>query len=180
MPLAFLPNLLSLFRLIGAFALLCSITSPWALFLVFSLISASDFFDGWAARRFGGVSTVGRLLDPLADKCLAGCTYCLLWKLGMAPLWLALLIIARDVGIVCGVLYLWTRRALRSPTGSMVSPILLSKVNTFFQFLYAWLALGAHVGLWAFPFEYGTCVVALFTIASGISYLEILYRWPYE
>ncbi|MDR0662197.1 MAG: CDP-alcohol phosphatidyltransferase family protein [Holosporales bacterium] len=174
------PNLLSLIRLGGAFSLPFLTSSSWLLFLVFALVSFSDFFDGWAARHFNQSSSFGRFLDPFADKCLVGCVYFLLWQIDMVPFWLTAFVIVRDVCIIGGVLYLWKQKALQSPAGPIVGPILLSKINTFLQLSYAGIALGSLVRLWPPCPEYGLYVVAIFTLASWISYLEILISWKHE
>lgn len=44
--------------------------ATWLAAILFTLAAISDFFDGWAARRFGGESQWGRILDPIADKVL--------------------------------------------------------------------------------------------------------------
>jgi phosphatidylglycerophosphate synthase len=98
----------------------------------------------------------------------------------MIPFWLTVLVIIRDISLIGGVLYLWKRKALQSPEKPIVGPILLSKINTFLQLSYAGIALGSLVRVWPPCPEYGLYVVAIFTLASGISYLEILIFWKHE
>jgi CDP-diacylglycerol--glycerol-3-phosphate 3-phosphatidyltransferase len=65
---------------------------------VFVFASVSDFFDGWAARRFGSQSRLGEFLDPLADKILTGSafiSFAFLPELGV-PAWLVLAILLRE------------------------------------------------------------------------------------
>ncbi len=79
----------------------------WALGL-FAIAGATDALDGLIARWSGQQSTLGAWLDPMADKLLAVSTFVVLtWPgLGLAnrlPIWLTVLIISRDVGIVLTV-----------------------------------------------------------------------------
>jgi cardiolipin synthase (CMP-forming) len=79
----------------------------WAL-IVFATAGATDAFDGLIARRSGQKTTLGAWLDPMADKLLLVTTFIVLTlpNLDLAnrlPVWLTVLIISRDVGIVLTV-----------------------------------------------------------------------------
>jgi len=79
----------------------------WAL-VVFSIAGTTDALDGLIARRSGQKTSLGAWLDPMADKLLLVSTFVVLTLpgLGLAnqlPVWLTVLIISRDVGIVLTV-----------------------------------------------------------------------------
>ena len=81
--LAHLPNLLTLVR-IGIIPLLVGLFylpdpwGPWLACLAFVIAAATDYFDGYFARRWSTVSTFGKLMDPIADKMLvAAALFCL-------------------------------------------------------------------------------------------------------
>jgi cardiolipin synthase len=167
-----LPNFLSFGRLIGAGVFPFLQHTSRITFFFFLLVSVSDFFDGWIARKFGSATIIGQCLDPVADKCLVGSVYILLFCSGMVPFWLVVLIISRDIAIVGAVLYLWFQHETRFVTG----PILLSKVNTLAQLSYAGLMLGSSTGVWQVAFSHGVCVVAILTAASWLSYLEVFLQ----
>lgn len=69
----------------------------WAAFIVFVAAAVSDVVDGSLARDKGEVTRFGQLLDPIADKMLVLVTILPLFGLGLVPLWLVILILAREV-----------------------------------------------------------------------------------
>ena len=56
----------------------------------------SDFFDGHLARKYGLVTNLGKLLDPLADKILVCAAFVYLSAVGMCPFWVTVLILFRE------------------------------------------------------------------------------------
>ncbi|MCE0496975.1 MAG: CDP-diacylglycerol--glycerol-3-phosphate 3-phosphatidyltransferase [Methylacidiphilales bacterium] len=96
-----LPNQLTVLRLGMCGLLLISMSFPWpyaatAALLIFALASLTDWLDGEIARSQNLVTDLGKLLDPLADKILiTGTLVCLaVWH--MAPMWMVVIIIARE------------------------------------------------------------------------------------
>jgi len=63
---------------------------------LFAVTGATDFLDGWVARRTGAVTVVGKFLDPLADKLILMSVLIMLVHLGRVPAWLVILILARE------------------------------------------------------------------------------------
>jgi CDP-diacylglycerol--glycerol-3-phosphate 3-phosphatidyltransferase len=64
--------------------------------MLFAVTGATDFLDGWVARRTGAVTVVGKFLDPLADKLIVMSILIMLVHLGRVPAWLVILILARE------------------------------------------------------------------------------------
>lgn len=168
-----LPNLITGLRilLVAPFLWLLSQKSYGLALLLFSLAGLSDAVDGFLAKRYGWTSELGGLLDPLADKILLiGAILTLAW-LGELPVWLAVLVVARD-GIIVGGAVLYHLRIERF----QAAPLLISKLNTLLQLLltgavilhYGWLPLPAWllVGL--------LYLTALTTVWSGAAYV---WRW---
>src|SRR5262249_60893794 len=85
----------------------------WGL-LIFLALAATDFLDGWLARRRGEITTLGTLLDPIADKLLISAVFISLVELGMAPSWMVVIVIGREFA-VSGL------RASAAERGSVVS-----------------------------------------------------------
>ena len=67
--------------------------------IVFVLASVTDFMDGAIARRYGLVTTFGKIADPIADKALTGVALIGLSLLGNLPWWVTIVILAREIGV---------------------------------------------------------------------------------
>jgi CDP-diacylglycerol--glycerol-3-phosphate 3-phosphatidyltransferase len=67
--------------------------------LVFCLASATDYVDGWIARRWSMVTSFGKVADPIADKALTGTALVLLSAYDRLPWWVTLLILVREWGV---------------------------------------------------------------------------------
>jgi len=104
-------------------------------FFLFVAAGLSDAVDGWLARR-RGTTSVGAVLDPVADKALLVSMYVTLAGVNILPDWLAILVVFRDVLIVGGVLLL---AVLGQP--AQIRPLAISKVNTALQIVLVALAL---------------------------------------
>ncbi|HSN16345.1 MAG TPA: CDP-diacylglycerol--glycerol-3-phosphate 3-phosphatidyltransferase [Anaeromyxobacteraceae bacterium] len=70
--------------------------------LVFMLAGATDFLDGWAARRYNLVTVIGKFLDPLADKLIVMAALVMLVHLGRIEAWVVIVVMAREF-IVTGL-----------------------------------------------------------------------------
>ena len=100
-----LPNILSLFRIVMSpfFIFFMIQDKPYsllmALFLIF-ILSITDFFDGYYARKYNLITELGKYLDPLADKIFVLTVFSTFYfVLGndIFPLWMILLILLRDI-----------------------------------------------------------------------------------
>jgi cardiolipin synthase len=169
-----LPNGLSVLRLLGVPLFLWLLLGPhqdgWAL-LVLALSGFTDWADGVLARRLNQMSAFGALLDPLADRLYILATLVGLVLRHVIPLWLALVIVGRDV--VVGLVLPRLRRAGYGPPAVHY----LGKAATF-CLLYAFplLLLGSYHGTladiarpiaWAFTI-WGTALY----VWSGVVYLH--------
>lgn len=139
-----IPNALSVLRLLGVPLFLWLLLGPhadgWAL-LVLALSGFTDWADGVLARKLGQQSAVGALLDPLADRLYILATLVGLVLRHVIPLWLAIVIVGRDL-LLGVVLLALNRRGIAPPEVHY-----LGKAATF-CLLYAFplLLLGAHGG----------------------------------
>jgi cardiolipin synthase len=123
-----LPNLLSLLRilLIPVFCyLIVHDSTTRAGLILYGAVMATDWVDGWIARRTGQVTELGKVLDPVADRLAIVAGLIALIVRGAFPLWAALLIIVRDVAILIVGAVLLSRRRIRIDVRG------LGKVATF-------------------------------------------------
>ena len=148
-----------------------AIMNGWMLaaFLLFLAAGVSDAIDGYLAKRFAMTSELGAYLDPLADKALIVSIYVTLGVSGEIPRWLVILVVSRDIMIVGAVLLAWlVGRPLP------MKPLLVSKLNTAAQLLFAGIVL-ASLGL---RFEANWLVsgamaaVTLLTLVSVAAYVR--------
>jgi cardiolipin synthase len=97
-----LPNLISLVRLACAplvWWLLFGLDAPWWAVAVLAVLGASDWVDGWIARRWDQGSELGKILDPTADRVLLLTGVLALLVDGSVPVWYGVLVLAREVVI---------------------------------------------------------------------------------
>jgi cardiolipin synthase (CMP-forming) len=132
------------------------------------LAAFSDGLDGFLAKRYGWQTRLGGLLDPIADKLLLAACFVGLWAAHATPAWLMLLVLGRDLLIVCGAVAF---QVLVGPVEGR--PTWLSKATTALQLAYVLAGL-LHLA-WATPpaswLDVGVALVALATLASGIDYV---------
>lgn len=140
-----IPNILTLFRiaLVLPFVHLIAEGRYLTAMGVFFAAGATDFADGFAARRLGQQSYIGRLLDPLADKVLIAAAYIVMAvphkALPSIPLWLAVTVIGRDLLIVVGSLIVYSVVRFKD-----FKPTFMSKLNTTVELAFIFYFLLAH------------------------------------
>ncbi|CAK7207819.1 hypothetical protein SEUCBS139899_010634 [Sporothrix eucalyptigena] len=192
------PNFLTVARLIAApFVgyLIVADQPGWALSLL-AAAAVTDLLDGWIARRWNLHTVVGSVIDPLADKVLMTVLAVSLAAQGGLPMWLAVLILGRDVGLgIAAIYYRWvslpppktfSRYWDFSLPSAEVRPTTISKYNTFLQLALMGVTTaapvlamsdGAAATLLGGPYDLYPAltimqyVVALTTVWSGASYV---------
>jgi cardiolipin synthase len=110
------PNLLSISRICLIpvfFGLIVAKGSGEAGLLLFGVVAATDWIDGWIARRTGTVTELGKLLDPLADRLVLGALLIAVMVRGAFPVWIGILLIIRDLGILAIGAFLLERKQVR-------------------------------------------------------------------
>jgi cardiolipin synthase len=135
-----LPNLITIGRILLVPVVVWAIASRemQIAFLVFLIAGVSDAVDGFLAKRFDMTSELGAHLDPLADKVLIVSIYIALGITEAIPRWIVILVVSRDILIVGGVMLAWF---LGKPV--RVRPVLVSKLNTVAQIVFACLVLAS-------------------------------------
>jgi cardiolipin synthase len=166
-----LPNLITLARILSVPIVVWAIAANEMLFafVLFLAAGISDAVDGFLAKRFDMKSELGAYLDPLADKVLIVSIYVALGITQEVPRWLVILVVSRDLMIVGAVMLSWL---VGKPVS--VRPLVISKINTVAQILFAGLVLGS-LGLgfdpaWLMPTT--MAVVAALTLLSVGAYVR--------
>jgi cardiolipin synthase len=140
----------------------------WIAFVLFLAAGLSDAVDGYLAKRFHMTTELGAYLDPLADKTLIVSIYITLGINGLIPGWLVILVVSRDIMIVGAVMLSWL-----VGTPVKVKPLLVSKLNTAAQIVFACVVLGT-LGF-AYPLPKVSlllmAVVAALTLLSVAAYV---------
>src|SRR5450631_4205937 len=109
-----LPNLLTLLRIFivpllvaalladshaSAFQQFIPVSSELFALTVFLVAAATDLVDGYLARKWGQITTVGTLLDPIADKLLISASLIALVEIHVVPAWIVILIVGREFAV---------------------------------------------------------------------------------
>jgi CDP-diacylglycerol--glycerol-3-phosphate 3-phosphatidyltransferase len=131
---------------------------------VFCVAMATDWFDGRIARRSGGTSPFGSLLDPIADKLLVMSTLIVLLDQGVFPAWMVAAIVAREL-LISGL------RQAAVERGVVIAARDLGKLKTWSQAIAAAVGGLAAAGVWRDDVAWWALVVALaLTWISGLDY----------
>ncbi len=165
------PNIITLSRIAAVPVIVMLMMYPGKMTLLlsaalFSLAAITDYFDGYIARKYGLVSNLGKIIDPLADKLLVSCAFIMLVSLNYIPAWVACLIIGRELAVT-GL------RCVVIENGEDVSASWLGKYKTGFQIasiiplLIHYSYLGIDFGAIGSVLLYGAL---FFTIWSGADY----------
>lgn len=139
-----LPNSLTFLRILLTplfLVLLFSESSFWRqISLVVYIVAAlTDWYDGWAARRFGYVSRWGQFFDPLADKVLAAAALFAFVHLNLVDGWMVWIIVVRDF-VITGL------RTLAEYKGQPIITSRTAQAKTFGQFVVIYYILILYVG----------------------------------
>jgi CDP-diacylglycerol--glycerol-3-phosphate 3-phosphatidyltransferase len=167
-----LPNILTLSRIFLIpliMALLLTRTHNWELWGVGLFLGASltDWLDGYVARKRQQITTLGTLLDPIADKLLISAAFIALVELKLAQAWMVVIILGREF-VVSGL------RNIASAEGFTIGASRLGKTKMVFQVVAITLLILAHrYEGWLVPLSsFALAAVVLLAIVSMIQYFQ--------
>jgi len=140
---------------------------------IFLIAAATDWLDGYLARRRGQVTTLGKLLDPIADKLLTASAFIALVELQLAPAWMIVVIVGREFA-VSGMrsiaathgLVIQASRWGKFKTGAQVVAIVLLILTHTLQRWVQYVNLG-QAALW---------VVMILAVVSMLDYFRHFVR----
>ena len=172
-----LPNTISLIRMGVIPILFFLLLSPGpfmslVIAILFIAAALTDLLDGYIARRYHIVTTMGKFLDPIADKLIVNTAMIMLIPIGRIPTWIAAIIIIRDF-IVDGI------RNIASSEGLIIDASPLGKRKMLCQ-IFAVSALMIHYPFFGIDAHaVGMVILAIalvLTVLSGIDYFLKFYR----
>jgi len=179
-----LPNLLTLVRIFFVPLLVAAlvqenmswhvggivVTNVWLALAIFLCAASTDLLDGYLARRWRQITTIGTLLDPIADKLLISSALIALVQVRAVPAWMVILIVGREFA-VSGL------RAIAAAEGYTIKASDLGKTKMVSQVAavsclllsirYPKLAMPAMILMWG---------VVVFAMLSAFSYFRKFWR----
>ncbi len=164
------PNLMTLGRiaLVPLFLYLLAYENRRNSFLaaaIYAVCALSDWIDGWLARVSNKVTTLGKFLDPLADKVIVLSALVMLVRLGRAPLWVVVVILAREF-LISGV------RTIAAAEGLEISASQGGKWKTSLQ-LCAIICLMLHYH-YAVDYGFGLVMTDFHAVGSMLLYVSLV------
>jgi cardiolipin synthase len=164
-----LPNILTILRILMVPLFVYMLVyghSGWALGL-FVAAGLTDALDGAIARMWNQQTTLGRYLDPLADKMLLTSAFVVLAVMAWIPFWVLLIVVSRDIILLVGTVVMHLTQGEYD-----INPSLLGKTTTFFQLVMVVLALLMVTGVDVAPWFHAALVMVVgLTVTSGFHYL---------
>jgi CDP-diacylglycerol--glycerol-3-phosphate 3-phosphatidyltransferase len=146
------------------------LTQEWVALAIFLSAAATDLLDGYLARRWKQVTTIGTLLDPIADKLLISAALISLVQVRALPAWMAILIVGREFA-VSGL------RSIAAAEGYTIKASDLGKTKMVSQVVaisflmvgmrHPWLRPTATLLMWG---------VVFFATVSAVSYFRKFWR----
>jgi CDP-diacylglycerol--glycerol-3-phosphate 3-phosphatidyltransferase len=176
-PVVNLPNALTVLRVLAVpvLAVLLAVDGgaggparDWAAAL-FVLASVTDLVDGAVARRYGLVTTFGKIADPIADKALTGVALIGLSLLGDLPWWVTGVILVREVGVTLLRFWVIEHGVIPASRGG--------KLKTVAQTIAITMYLAdLPVAWWGTASAWVMAVAVLLTVVTGLDYVVRVVR----
>ncbi len=146
------------------------VTNDFLALIIFIAAALTDLLDGYLARRWGQITTVGTLLDPIADKLLVSAALIALVEIHQVPAWMVILIVGREFA-VSGL------RAIAAAEGYTIQASELGKTKMMTQVVaISMLMLSLHwpkLDPWATLAMWG---VVIFSMLSALDYFRKFWR----
>lgn len=179
-----LGRILTVPNAVTALRLACIPVFVWLLFgahdqgpaaIVLAGLGATDWVDGTVARRFGQVSTVGKILDPVADRILVATAVICIVVDGAVPIWFAVATVAREAVVSAAVLVLASLGAER------IDVLWIGKAGTFaIMAAYPAFLLAHGTTAWQHDLSVAAWIVGITGLilawSAAVSYLPVARR----
>lgn len=150
-----------------------SFTRSVAAFSLFVFATITDLFDGYIARRYQMVTTLGKLLDPLADKLLVCAAMTMLIPPGRVPAWMAVIVVGREIGVTA-------LRGVATTEGVIIAASKLGKAKTLLLNI-GMAALILHYPILGIPVhDVGMVFLSAGVVLTAWSGLDYFFRFVGE
>lgn len=176
MTLPNLPNALTLTRIFLVpllVVVLLTRTDRWELIgaAIFAVAALTDWLDGYLARRRKQITTLGIMLDPVADKMLISAAFISLVQMELAPAWMVVVIVGREFAVM-GLRMIAVEKGITIPASPLGKGKMATQVVAILLLILGEKFLGpvAVIGLVAL------WITVLLALASGIDYFLRFYR----
>ena len=181
-----LPNSTSVWNIANALTVLRIIAVPllgylllqdtaesrnWAA-LVFLLASLTDLLDGYVARRYGLITTVGKIADPIADKFLTGVALIGLSYLGALPWWVTIVIIAREIGVTILRFWVIEHGVITASRGGKSKTLLQMIAISMFLVVWPLSASASFLTIWDIAKVTMMSLAVLLTLTTAVAYIR--------
>ena len=147
-------------------------TREWIALLIFLTAALTDLLDGYLARRRRQVTTIGKLLDPIADKVLISAAFISLVGLGRVPAWMVVLIVSREFA-VSALRYVALTEGITIAASDLGKTKMVAQVVAVSLLLMApyspLIDTLAYISLW---------LVVLITVWSMVDYFRSFWKRP--
>jgi CDP-diacylglycerol--glycerol-3-phosphate 3-phosphatidyltransferase len=136
--------------------------------ITFGIASLTDFVDGWIARKFGLITSFGKVADPIADKALTGAALILLSAYALLPWWVTLVILIREWGVT--LLRFWVIRlgVIPASRGGKIKTVL--QIAAISWYLWPFPSPLSEIGPWLMA------AALVVTVITGIDYVVTALR----
>jgi CDP-diacylglycerol---glycerol-3-phosphate 3-phosphatidyltransferase len=146
------------------------VTNEIVAIAIFLIAAATDLLDGYLARRWGQITTVGTLLDPIADKLLVSAALISLVQVRVVPAWMVVVVIGREFAI-SGL------RSIAAAEGYVIKASDLGKTKLVSQVIAVTMLILSIRWIELRPYALAAMwIVVAFTLASAFAYFRKFWR----
>lgn len=176
-PLVNLPNALTVLRVlcVPLLAVLLAVDDgtrgtarDWAA-IVFVLASVTDLMDGAIARRYGLVTTFGKIADPIADKALTGVALIGLSMLGDLSWWVTGIILVREIGVTLLRFWVIEHGVIPASRGGKLKTVAQTVAITMYL-------ADVPLGWWPTASAIAMAIAVVLTVVTGLDYVVRVLR----
>ena len=180
-------NFVTTFRILLTPLFIYFLFTPHTYFKIFALLifiiaSVTDAYDGYVARKYSAISSLGKFLDPLADKIVMSAAFISFVVLDLIPLWMVILVILRDfmitglrIAISAKNTTMETRNSAKIKTGVQIGVVCFILVYIITQEWKIFLGIAPYIKVVKdyYVIYVLMLLTTIFTVWTGVEYIII-------